>query len=236
MSQMSQHEVRAGSSATIMPIDDAASEDELVALLRAGDELAFGEVVTAWSPVMLRLARNYVSTRQSAEDVVQDTWLGVIKGLAGFQGRSSLRSWTFSILINRAKTRGARDARIVASAAVTNEDHGSPTVDPARFQSEDGEHPGHWTSTGAPRPWDEPEGCAVGRETLGVVDRALDHLPARQRLVVTMRDVHGMTAEEVCAALNLSPQNQRVLLHRGRTSIRATVETYLAEPESRGSR
>jgi RNA polymerase sigma-70 factor, ECF subfamily len=236
MSQISQHEAQAGSSATIAPVDDAASDDGLVARLLAGDELAFDEVVAAWSPVMLHLARGYVSTRQSAEDVVQDAWLGVINGLAGFQGRSSLRSWTFSILINRAKTRGARDARIVASAAVTNQDHESPTVDPARFQNKDGEYPGHWTSTGAPRPWDEPEGCAVGRETLGVVDRALDDLPMRQRLVVTMRDVHGMTADEVCAALNLSPQNQRVLLHRGRATVRAAVETYLAEPDSRGSR
>jgi RNA polymerase sigma-70 factor, ECF subfamily len=226
MSPMIQREGPVGPSTTSAPDDDSAADRELVVRLRAGDQAAFAELVSAWSPVMLRLARGYVSTRQSAEDVVQDAWLGMIKGLAGFQGRSSLRSWTFSILINRAKTRGARDSRMVASAAITDEDYDSPTVDPGRFQGENGRYPGHWTSTGAPRAWDEPEGCTVGRETLGIVDRALDGLPERQRIVVTLRDVHGMTSDEVCATLNLSSQNQRVLLHRGRAAVRAAVEDY----------
>jgi RNA polymerase sigma-70 factor (ECF subfamily) len=204
----------------------ADEDDELLARLRAGDDATFRQIVDAWSPVMLRVARGYVSCRQSAEDVVQDAWLGVVNGLARFEGRSSLRSWTFSILINRAKTRGTREYRTVASAKLTGQDADTATVDPARFQGPDGTYPGHWTSTGTPSPWDEPERRALGREVVELVDQALDALPERQRLVVTMRDVHGMSADEACAALSLSPQNQRVLLHRGRAALRTVLETH----------
>lgn len=205
-----------------MDADDAG----LVARLRNGDEATFAWLIEEWSPVMLRVARGYVSSRQSAEDAVQDAWLGFIRGLPSFQGRSSLRSWTFSILINRAKTRGTRESRVVASSSLTSHDLDQPTVDPARFQGPDGPYPGGWTSAGAPRPWDEPEGKALRGEIVDLVDQALDQLPERQRLVVTMRDVHGMSADEACAALDLSPQNQRVLLHRGRAALRAILEDY----------
>ena len=201
-------------------------DDALLARLRAGDDAAFRQIVDEWSPVMLRVARGYVSCRQSAEDVVQDAWLGVINGLPRFEGRSSLRSWTFSILINRAKTRGAREHRTVASASLTRQEADATVVDPARFEGPDGSYPGHWTSVGAPRPWDQPEGRALGSEVVEMVDRALDLLPERQRLVVTMRDVHGMSAGEACAALSLSPQNQRVLLHRGRAALRTVLEKH----------
>jgi RNA polymerase sigma-70 factor (ECF subfamily) len=225
---MSQHSDRTVLGVIDTPTTAPVSGDDeaLVARLRAGNEAAFRQIVDEWSPVMLRVARGYVSCRQSAEDVVQDTWLGVINGLKGFEGRSSLRSWTFSILINRAKTRGAREYRTVASAALTRQEADTPAVDPTRFQRPDGTYPGHWTSAGAPRPWDEPERRALGREVVGLVDRALDQLPERQRLVVTMRDVHGMSADEACAALSLSPQNQRVLLHRGRAALRAVLERH----------
>src|SRR6266496_1662774 len=203
-----------------------SDDDALLARLRCGDEAAFKQVVDEWSPVMLRVARSYVSTRQSAEDVVQDAWMGVVNGLPGFEGRSSLRSWTFSILINRAKTRGAREHRTVASAGLTRQDADTTVVDPARFEGPDGSYPGHWTSVGAPRPWDQPEGRALGSEVVEMVDRALDLLPERQRLVVTMRDVHGMSAGEACAALSLSPQNQRVLLHRGRAALRTVLDKH----------
>lgn len=199
---------------------------ELVARLRAGDERAFSELVEAWSPVMLHVARGYVADRQTAEDVVQDAWLGVLRGLDRFEGRSSLRSWTFSILINRARTRRSRDVRLVASAVLTGSDSDVTTVDPARFQGADGTYPGHWTSAGAPRPWEEPEGRAVGRELAAIIERAIDDLPERQRLVVQMRDLQGMSADEACAAMQLSPQNQRVLLHRGRAALRAALEDY----------
>lgn len=201
-------------------------EPELVTRLRNGDEAAFARLVDEWSPVMLHVARRYVADRQAAEDVVQDAWLGVITGLARFEGRSSLRSWTFSILINRAKTRRTRDQRVTVSATLTSPERDLSTVDPARFQGADGRYPGHWTSVGAPRPWEEPEGHVVEREIGELIDQALDELPERQRLVVQMRDLHGMSSDEACAALCLTQQNQRVLLHRGRAALRAALETY----------
>ena len=207
------------------PTADAVAQDaDVLADLRAGDTAAFAAIVDDWSPVMLHVARRYVRDQQAAEDVVQDAWLGVMTGLPRFEGRSSLRSWTFSILINRAKTRRNRDARTVPSAGLTGIEPSGPTVDPARFQGADGTHPGHWTSTGAPRPWEQPERGAIDREVGARISRALEDLPERQRLVVVMRDVQGMSAEEVCAALRLSPENQRVLLHRGRAALRAALE------------
>jgi RNA polymerase sigma-70 factor (ECF subfamily) len=177
---------------------------------------------------MLHVARRYVGDRHAAEDVVQDAWLGVINGLSRFEGRSTLRSWTFSILINRAKTRMARDQRTVASAALTGqpEPHDPSVVDPARFQDAGGAHPGHWTSSGEPQHWTEPEAGALSSEVASQIEAALRVLPERQRLVVQMRDIQGMSADETCAALAVSQQNQRVLLHRGRAALRARLEGY----------
>jgi RNA polymerase sigma-70 factor (ECF subfamily) len=150
----------------------------------------------------------------------------VITGLARFEGRSSLRSWTFSILINRAKTHHAKERRVVASAALTGLESDEPTVDPGRFRGAGDPYPGHWTSAGAPRPWEEPEGGALNSEVAAVIEKAMDRLPERQRLIVQMRDVQGMTSAEACAALQLSEQNQRVLLHRGRAALRSALEEY----------
>jgi|tagenome__1003787_1003787.scaffolds.fasta_scaffold20076976_1 RNA polymerase sigma-70 factor (ECF subfamily) len=211
-------------------VDEAApshtADEELLLRLRAGDAAAFAAIVDEWSPVMLSVARRYVRDRQAAEDVVQDSWLGVMTGLARFEGRSSVRSWAFSIVINRAKTRGTRDARVLPSARLTGFEPSGPTVDPARFQGAESAHPGHWTSVGAPRPWDEPERQVLAHELGALIDRALDELPERQRLVVQLRDVQGMSAEETCSALSLSPGNQRVLLHRGRAALRAALEDH----------
>jgi len=207
-------------------VPSTVEDDELLVRLRAGDAAAFAAIVDEWSPVMLSVARRFVHDRQAAEDVVQDTWLGVMSGLARFEGRSSVRSWVFSILINRAKTRGSRDARVLCSARLTGLEPSGPTVDPVRFQGADGAYPGHWTSAGAPRPWDQPERQVLAHELGALIDRALDELPERQRLVVQLRDVQGMSAEEACAALGLSPGNQRVLLHRGRAALRAALEGY----------
>jgi RNA polymerase sigma-70 factor (ECF subfamily) len=204
-------------------------EDDLVARLRSGDEATFAQLVDEWSPVMLHVAGRYVANTQAAEDVVQEAWLGVIKGLPRFEARSSLRSWTFSILINRAKTRRTRDFRLVPSASMTAPEPDGPAVDPGRFQGPDGPYPGHWASTGAPRPWEQPEGGALGREIGELIDRALNALPERQRLVVQMRDVQGMSSDEACAALHVSAQNQRVLLHRGRSALRAALEAYYVD-------
>ena len=196
----------------------------IVAQLRAGDESAMAQLVDEWSPAMLRVARSFVGSVQSAEDVVQDAWLGMLSGLARFEGRSSLRTWTFSILVNRARTRGTREARTVPH----------PPLGPREALSVDdwcpgpgGERPATWSSIDAPSRWDtSPETVALSREALRQLDRALSALPPRQRTVVTMRDVCGMDAEEVCAALNISPANQRVLLHRARAVLREALAGY----------
>jgi RNA polymerase sigma-70 factor (ECF subfamily) len=206
----------------------AARVDEavLLAALRSGDESAFTRLVSDWSPAMLRVARGYVASWQAAEDAVQDAWLGVVHGLDRFEGRSSLRTWVFTILTNRARTRGVRDKRTVPWSQLTDGAE-PPEVDPGRFQGSDGEYPGHWSTLGAPVPWDErPEGSALSHEAFGLLGEALQDLPERQRIVVTLRDVHGLASEEVCAVLEISPENQRVLLHRGRSRLRAALEGY----------
>ena len=201
----------------------------LLARLRRGDATAFTTIVDEWSPVMLRVARQYVPDRQAVEDVVQETWLGIVTGLSRFEARATVRSWAFSILINRAKSRRDRDRRVLPSSVLTGAEPPGPTMDPAHFQGPDGDHPGHWTSTGAPRHWGQPERAVLDREIREVIEEALDLLPERQRLVVEMRDVQGLSAEETCAALQISPANQRVLLHRGRAAVRSALEAYHRE-------
>jgi RNA polymerase sigma-70 factor (ECF subfamily) len=202
------------------------SDAELLDLLRAGDSATFAAVVDGWSPLMLRVAQRYVGDRQAAEDVVQETWLGILTGLARFEGRGTVRSWAFSILINRARSRFERDVRVVPSSLLSGAEPSGSTVDAARFQGPDANQPGHWTSTGAPRSWGQPERAVLDGEIRRVVERALAGLPERQRLVVEMRDVEGLSADETCAVLGLSPANQRVLLHRGRAAVRAALEVY----------
>jgi RNA polymerase sigma-70 factor, ECF subfamily len=195
---------------------------DLVAQLRAGDESAMAQLVDEWSPAMLRVARSFVGSAQSAEDVVQDAWLGMLSGLARFEGRSSLRTWTFSILVNRARTRGTREARTLPQPPLAP--RGARAVDDGCPGSE---RSATWTSIDAQSRWDSsPETVALSREALRQLDRALSALPPRQRTVVTMRDVCGMDAEEVCAALNISPANQRVLLHRARAVLREALADY----------
>src|SRR5216683_4771710 len=188
--------------------DDVTYTDaDLVAQLRAGDESTIAELVDQWSPAMLRVARSFVDSQQSAEDVVQDAWLGMLSGLAKFEGRSSLRTGTFSILVNRARTRGAREARTIPRSPLDREE-GPAASD---WLAGCAERPPDWVSIDAPSRWDTaPENVVLSREVLRMLDRALSALPPRQRSVISMRDVCGMTAGEVCAALNISPQNQRV--------------------------
>lgn len=206
------------------PRSDSELDAEVLARLRAGDEDAFNDVVKRWSPAMLGLARTYVSNRQSAEDAVQDAWLGVLRGVGRFEGRSSFRTWVFSILVNRAKTRGVREARATPAADVSCE---PPfTVDPGRFHGPNDPRARQWTSSGAPKPWHEPERRAVGLELLGLVEQALRCLPERQQAVVYLRDVQGLSAHETCAVLGLTPQNQRVILHRGRAAMRLALEEH----------
>lgn len=190
--------------------------------LREGDEATFARLLDAWSRSMVRLARSYVSTQDSAEEVVQDTWLAVIQGIDKFEGRSSLKTWIYRILVNTAKNRGVREKRTVL---LPDEDSG-PTVDPARFQDANGEFPGHWREF--PAPWPTPEGAVLAGEIRQVIDEVLDTLPARQRTVLTLRDLDGHSSVDVCAMLEISAENQRVLLHRARAAVRARLEVYFA--------
>jgi RNA polymerase sigma-70 factor (ECF subfamily) len=218
--------VRGVSLAHDPPADGALPADAvIVARLRDRDEAMFVTLVDAWSPGLLRAARAYVADEHTAQDVVQEAWLGVLRGIAGFQQRSSLRTWVYRILINCAKTRGVRDARTIpaSSLAPTDEDYG-PTVDPARFRGPDDQYPEGWRSF--PAAWPSPEDDAVAAETRRQLAGALAGLPARQRIVVTLRDVEGYTSDEVCDLLSISAANQRVLLHRGRAALRTTLEAH----------
>jgi RNA polymerase sigma-70 factor (ECF subfamily) len=194
---------------------------DLVSALRAGDEQTFAALIDGWSGSMLRMARQHVPTDSVAEEVVQETWLAVLTGLEGFRGESSLRTWVYRILLNQAKTRGERERRTVPFASLTDDEAG-PTVDPSRFQTAADPHPGGWRRF--PEEW--PEQSVLAREVHGVVSRALDELPPRQRVVVAMRDLDGHTAQEVSDLLMISLGNQRVLLHRGRAVVRTHLERY----------
>ena len=203
----------------------AAEETELLARLRAGDERAFEALVERHYPTMLAVARHYVKTRAVAEEVVQEAWLGVLNGIDRFEGRSSLRTWILRILVNTAKTRGAREARTVpfASLAPEGDEH---AVDPERFRSADDPFPGHWRAY--PGNWQRlPDEALAERETLDVVLATIHQLPPPQRIVITMRDIQGCDPEEVCDALDVSEGNQRVLLHRARSKVRSALERHL---------
>jgi RNA polymerase sigma-70 factor (ECF subfamily) len=210
-------------------------DDDLLDRLRAGDRTAFAELVDGWSPALLRVARLYVSTPASAEEVVQETWLAVIGQLDRFEGRSSLKTWVFRILENVARGRGRAESRALPwSSAFPDPDDG-PTVDPARFRGPDDRWPGGWTVAGRPQAWVPPaEDAAVAAELRRQLGNALAELPARQRTVVELRDVHGLSAEEVCEQLRISSANQRILLHRGRARLRTRLEGVYRDQEGSG--
>jgi RNA polymerase sigma-70 factor (ECF subfamily) len=200
--------------------DDAA----LLEAIRAGDESAFLSLVRRYQAPMLRVARAYVSSAALAEEVVQDAWIGILKGLEGFEGRASLRSWMFRIVANCAQHRGGLERRTVPLSALGDEeDEGGPSVAPERFL-DDGHPrwPGHWQS--APEPWAEEK--LLTAEAAAAARRAIDELPDRQRQVITLRDVEGLDAGEVCELLAVSEANQRVLLHRARSRVRAALEQH----------
>lgn len=200
-----------------------AGEQALVTGLRAGGQRAFAQLVDEHTPALLRVARAYVSDHPTAEDVVQETWIAVVKGIRGFEGRSSLKTWLFAVLTNIAKQRGVRDHR----RNETLTDFGAATVDPARFHRPGEPGAGSWKQPPAPFP-DSPEGSVLHRELLEVARRELDKLPEGQRAVVTLRDLLGFDAAEVCEVLDITAGNQRVLLHRGRAAIRQSLEDYLS--------
>jgi RNA polymerase sigma-70 factor (ECF subfamily) len=203
------------------------SDNELAARLRAGDDAAFAGLVDAWSSGMLRLARSFVSTDESAAEVVQEAWLAVIEGIARYEGRSSLRTWVYRILVNVAKRRGARENRSIpwSSLSRTDEDAG-PTVDPDQFRGPGEPYAGHWREF--PAPWPTPEHQALAGEIRSQVIATLAALPDRQLIVITLRDVEVYSSDEVCSILDISPGYQRVLLHRARAFVRAGLEDYFA--------
>jgi RNA polymerase sigma-70 factor, ECF subfamily len=202
-------------------------DDELIARLRAGDEDAFMEIVMRYSPLMRRIALGYVRSPAVADEVVQEAWLGVLTGLSRFEGRSSLKTWILRILMNQARTRAQREGRSLPFSALAREDEDDgPAVDPDRFGPDGG-----WRSL--PDDWRVlPEERLLAAETLAVVRAAVDELPPRQREVFLLRDVEGWDAPEVAEALEISPGNERVLLHRARAKVRAALERELGEGES----
>ncbi|SDH10608.1 RNA polymerase sigma factor [Nonomuraea jiangxiensis] len=189
-------------------------DDVVVTALRAGDEAMFATLLDTWSGGMLRVARSYVSTDHSAEEVVQDTWLAVIGGIDGFEGRSSVKTWVYRILVNTAKKRGVRESRTLPWSAF--EQDGVPVTE---FGTGDG-----WKEAAAV--WPSPEGEALASEVRRLIAEALGRLPPRQRIVITLRDVEGCTSDEVCEILEISAANQRVLLHRARTTVRGRLAGY----------
>jgi RNA polymerase sigma-70 factor, ECF subfamily len=198
----------------------------LCAALRRGDERAFEELVDRYHGRLVRFAMTYVGNPAAADEVVQDTWLAVVRGLDRFEGRSSLKTWIFQILVNNAITRAERDARTVPLSTFDVHDEDEPSVDPSRFLDEQHERwPGHWAAPVSR--WNElPEDALLGHETLDVLWDAIAALPDMQRRVITLRDVEGCCPAEVCELLGLSEANQRVLLHRARSKARAALETH----------
>ena len=208
----------------------SASDRACVAALRRGDEAAFTQLVDRYHGQLLRLAGSYVRDRAVAEEVVQDTWIGVIRGIDRFEGRSSLKTWLFRILTNTAKKRGVREHRSVPFAALAasgDDDDGAVEAD--RFFPEGHVWAGHWAAS--PASWGAaPMERLLARESREIVDDAIAELPAAQCQVITLRDVDGRSPEEVCDLLGISEGNQRVLLHRARAKVRAALEEYMAPP------
>jgi RNA polymerase sigma-70 factor, ECF subfamily len=207
-----------------------SDDTKLVQALRRGDEAAFSWLLDTYHRPLHRTAVGFVGSGATADEVVQETWLAVITGIDRFEGRSSLKTWIYRILMNIARTRGAREARSVPfSSAGAETDAAEPTFSPDRFRQR-GLGAGHWSVP--PEPWDElSDDRLLAEETLGLVRAAIEALPARQQAVITLRDLDGLSAAEVCDLLDLSEANQRVLLHRARARVRHALEAHLTGAE-----
>jgi RNA polymerase sigma-70 factor, ECF subfamily len=206
------------------------AEREALEALREGDERAFRELVERYHGSMVRIAQIFVPTREVAEEVVQETWVGVLRGLDRFEGRSSLKTWIFRILTNTAKTRGQREGRTLPFSALrTPGNVPEASVEPESFLDQAHlRYPGHWASH--PSDWRVlPEERLLGSETRAELARAIEALPPAQRAVISLRDVDGWSSEEVCNTLELTETNQRVLLHRARAKVRRALEEYFQE-------
>jgi RNA polymerase sigma-70 factor, ECF subfamily len=212
------------------PDNPLPPDDVLVARIRGKDEATFALLLDVWSGGMRRLAASYVDSGASADEVVQDTWLAVIENVDTFEGRSSLKHWVYRILANMAKRRAVREGRTVLSGSMSPDE---PTVDSARFRGADQLYPGHWQDL--PVPWPSPEQESLAAELRRLLVEAVGRLPVRQRAVIMLRDIEGYSSDETCSLMDISPANQRVLLHRARAAVRAELERYLSsarnEPE-----
>ncbi len=206
-------------------MDAKLAEVSLLKLLRERDETAFTQLVEEYHSSLVRLAQIYVQDSTTAEEVAQETWLAVLHGLDRFEGRSSLKTWIYTILTNKAKTRGQREKRSIVFSDFENADSDSPTVDPKRFRAE-GQWENHWVA--GPPSWEAiPEGSTLHAETMRLIREAIDALPENQRLVITLHDRDELSSEEICNILGISETNQRVLLHRARAKVRQALEDYL---------
>jgi RNA polymerase sigma-70 factor (ECF subfamily) len=206
----------------------ARDDPALLDALRHGDEAAFEELIGRYHQALTRSAMLYVGDPAIAQEVAQETWVALLNGLTRFEGRSSLKTWLFTVVANRARSRAQRERRCIPFSEMASSELATdePAVEPQRFATEPGRLDGHWNSL--PRDWqDTPESSLLSDETQAVLRAAIETLPATQRAVVTLRDVEGLTAGEVCNLLDLSETNQRVLLHRGRSKIRRALERYL---------
>jgi len=201
---------------------DFSDDHLLVAALRRRDEAAFAWLLDRYDASLHRVAAGFVRSEAVADEVVQETWVAVITGIDRFELRSTVKTWLFRILMNQARTRGARESRQVP---VATPDEDSPSFDPERFRGRLSLYPGHWRTGAGPAPWEEEPGVQlVSAETMDVIRAAIAALPERQRTVISLRDVDGWTAAEVCDLLDLSEANQRVILHRARARVRQALE------------
>ncbi len=212
------------------------AEGTLVQKLRNGEEDAFGELIERYQARLLRVARSFVSSEAMAEEVVQDTWVAVMEGIHRFEERSSVGTWIFKILMNRAKTKGQRESRYVPFPSLKksmNDGLETPS-EPESFLGT-GEEGGDWAAV--PARWEErtPERLVENKEALNLVEEAIESLSSNQRQVITLRDLEGLESEEVCELMNITPSNQRVLLHRARTSVRKKIGQFLERSYSRSS-
>ncbi len=209
-----------------MPKPPLPADDELIPRLLAGESRAFAAMLDAWSPSLKRVARVYVRTEALAEEVVQEAWQAVLTGLPRFERRSSLKTWVFTILANRARTRAVREARTVPLSSLSSKDSDGPTMDPERFASGGG-----WLNKPASWDVDSPEDLFMAREGADLISQTLDSIPEMQRAVVLLRDVEGVSSIDACNLLEISESNQRVLLHRGRAKLRKALARHLTGEE-----
>ncbi len=207
-----------------------SADGALVLALRQGDEAAFMLVVAQYQGPLLRLAQSFVTDRAVAEEVVQETWLGVLKGIDTFAGRSSFKTWLFHILANIARTRAVREGRTVpfAALAARDDEEDATLVPEDRFFPPDDPHANHWAAP--PRRWEtQPEAHLLSGELREQIQAAILALPPNQRVVITLRDIEGWPSDEVCTFLNVTEANQRVLLHRARCKVREALSRYMVE-------